>query len=121
MERGIKELLGNDQHGLQWIRVEGMHSMLVCCDELHQSLPGAVTDAKPNDLRGMPVEQTSLLKVRVLSNEDEPVIPRIIPNSLVRKPQQPTFTEVRIAWKKRLQQAGQLRCKVFIKDQLPAE
>jgi hypothetical protein len=49
-------------------------------EEIFDFLAGAVRCAKPNELRRLAVENAAFLKVRILGNDGEVIVPGVLPN-----------------------------------------
>lgn len=64
-------------------------------DYLDKFRPGAVADAKPDDLGRVSVKQTALMKVGVLRDDREAVGACILPNVIIGEAEQPALANMR--------------------------
>lgn len=84
-----------DEYGFGWIGVEGENVLVVHTNQAKELFVGAVPGSQPDDFWRMPVEQAPLLEVRILSDDGEPIDPGVIPDVLVREPEQAALSNVR--------------------------
>jgi hypothetical protein len=86
---------GNGKKGVKFILAKTTDVHFVPPQDQRNLLGGAIAETNPDNLGRKAKEKAALMKLRVLGNDREHVLPRKVPDDFIRRALQPELADVR--------------------------